>query len=224
MKTALFALLVLSLVVGCSNSGGNQQHAARVASSQTTAPPQQGTTSTPTASQAPGSVPLIAQEERYWCWAASAQMLLTYYGASPVPSQCQQASDRLNGGPTSSPWCCDSANRGGEFCNNGGFPHFEYYGYDSTTTSDGDTRTWDDIRNDLKAGKPFAFSHKYPDGTSHFLVAASLDVNANGDELIAVNDPVYPNGDTYDETYNDYVAVSGGEHLRDYYDIRNTKQ
>lgn len=51
------------------------------------------------------AVPLIAQQTSYWCWAASAQMVLVYYGAkeyAAAAKQCEIAS--VNGVD-----CCDSA-------------------------------------------------------------------------------------------------------------------
>jgi hypothetical protein len=71
-------------------------------------------------------VPTLPQQASLWCWAASGQMSMRFFGHDV--SQCTEANNRFN-----LTGCCQD-NSGS--CNNGGWPEYEKYNFSATQTSD----------------------------------------------------------------------------------------
>lgn len=156
-------------------------------------------------------VPLLAQEQGNWCWAASGQMVMSFLGAR-VP-QCDQANNRF--GRTD---CCNTPTP--SECNNGGWPEPDKYGFTFSTTSDAPL-TWEQVQSEIYcAGRPFAFSWHWPGGSGHMMVVTGY-VTISGTNYVAVNDPWPPNvGEHYIYTYDWYDTAPGHHtHWNDYYNF-----
>lgn len=157
-----------------------------------------------------------------WCWAASAQMIVTYLG-TPV-TQCKQASDLL-GRVCPCNFCSTFADH---LCDQTGWPNFDALGYTALRKS-GVALTWDELRRQLCTGPgckqtPVAFSWLYDGYSGHMMVAKGYSETPNGTRFVEVLDPMAEDGPCIGEEklifYDAYVAVPGRHmHWDDFYDI-----
>lgn len=161
------------------------------------------------------SVPLLRQEARYWCWAASAQMIMKYLGKTVA--QCTQANDEFHQTD-----CCQSPNS--DRCNKGGWPEFSKHGISSHITQDAPL-SWTAVKAQLAprdpknpcSFTPFAFSWHWTNGGGHMMVAIGYRT-VNGVNYVIVNDPMALYGPAM--TYDEYAgATDDHTHWNDYYDI-----
>jgi len=160
-------------------------------------------------------VPTLPQQASNWCWAASGQMTMRYFGHDV--SQCTEANNRF-GLAT----CCQ--NNSGN-CNNGGWPEYEKYGFAADQTSD-TALTWSQVQSQIYcAKKPVAFSWHWSGGGGHMMVLKGYLV-INNVKYVDVNDPEpytnlqTPTGGTETiMTYDNYVSATGHTHWNDYYNI-----
>jgi hypothetical protein len=159
------------------------------------------------------TVTLHPQETRMWCWAASCQMIMDFFGHDL--NQCTQANNRF--GRTD---CCNSPVPAA--CVTGGWPEFEKYSFTFKTTSDAPL-TWEQITQQIACQKkPFAFSWHWSGSGGHMMVVIGYSTVA-GTNYVTVNDPWAPNvGDVSIKTYTAYVSGSGYTHWNDYYDVTYT--
>ena len=163
-------------------------------------------------------VPTLPQQASNWCWAASGQMTMKFFGHDVA--QCTQANNRF-----SKTTCCD--NNSGS-CNNGGWPEYEKYGFTAKHTSDA-ALTWEQVRSQIHcAKKPYAFSWHWSGGGGHMMVVKGY-LTLNNVQYVVINDPEpytnlnTPSGGTESIiTYARYVADTGHTHWDDYYDITHT--
>jgi hypothetical protein len=194
-----------SLPATLADTSGREQNTQAPASQQTNTLP----------------VPLIPQQTRLWCWAASAQMIMTHLGGT-TPSQCEQANHYLF-----KDRCCTSPTP--DACVNGGWPEFAYYGYTSVrrtppSGTGGTALTWDELRQQIDNNMPVAFSWHKKSGGGHMMTAIGY-TSLNNINHVIIHDPwpvgfgdtrpipydVYVNGEDYDH-----------EHWFDYYNIAQT--
>lgn len=151
-------------------------------------------------------VPLFAQETRLWCWAASGEMIMHYYGEE-VP-QYVQANKRFDRSD------CGSKTRS-RGCIKGGWPQFTKYGLNCAIPKYG-ALSWQELQEQIQANQPVGFSWEWkkcqsrkPSG-SHYMVARGYII-LNDTSLVVVNDPMPANSDKYKGgtvsimTYDDYV-------------------
>lgn len=107
------------------------------------------------------------QETSQWCWAASGEMIMEYIGTSTTPPretpQCYQANQGF--GRTD---CCTCPTPAG--CVSPGWPQFDTWGYNSTTTAWGTALTWAQVTNEINSGRPFMLSWAWHGGGAHALV------------------------------------------------------
>jgi len=160
-------------------------------------------------------VPALPQQASNWCWAASGQMTMRYFGQNIA--QCTQANNRfgLSG-------CCN--NNGGS-CNNGGWPEYEKYGFTATQTAD-TALTWAQVRSQIYCWKkPVAFSWHWNGGGGHMMVLKGY-ITLNNVQYVDVNDPLphtslqtLSGGTETIMTYARYVSDTGHTHWNDYYNI-----
>ena len=145
-----------------------------------------------------------------WCWAASGQMCMQFFGVTV--EQCDEANKRF--GRTD---CCN--NPVPNDCINGGWPEFDKYGFTFSTTSDAPL-TWAQVQDQIYCkGKPFAFSWHWTGGGGHMMVAHGY-VTIDGVNYVSVDNPLpVGQGDEYTRTYDDYVSGTDHTHWNDYYDI-----
>jgi len=165
-------------------------------------------------------VTLRAQKTEQWCWAASAEMLMEYFGKSV--QQCDQANARL--GRTD---CCKAKTP--KACIAGGWPELPRYGFDFKRTS-GTALAWTDVQAQLAprdpnnpcSFTPFAFSWHWVGGSGHMMVAVGYKTTSDGKRYVLVNNPWPPSkGKTEYVLYDAYVDLSGDHtHWDDFYDVK----
>jgi hypothetical protein len=150
-------------------------------------------------------VKLRPQQKMCWCWAASAEMIMTYYGQRH--SQEEQAKAEFNGQPTDDP----------------AWPKFDRYGF-RCTTKDKEHLSWDDIKGEIDARRPFCFAKRWIGGGGHMLVVYGYAEKPDGSQWLLILDPAPTNvGDTLQMSFTDYCdgrnTAPPFEHWRDFYGI-----
>jgi len=140
------------------------------------------------------------QEHTYWCWAASAQMIMSYHKL-PVIKQCEQVKSRYPGPgyPDASAACNpppitaseDERKKYTDACDLPGWPEFEKWGFQvpSQTTRTG--LSWDEIRNEIDNDRPFCFTKEWVNnpGHGHMLVVFGYE-EVKGEQFVRVWDPL----------------------------------
>jgi hypothetical protein len=145
-------------------------------------------------------VPLFAQETRMWCWAASGEMIMHYYGAE-VP-QSVQANKRFERSD------CGTQTRSRD-CIKGGWPQFTRYGFNCALPKYREL-SWQELQEQIQANQPVGFSWEWKSYGSHYMVARGYII-INDTRLVVVNDPLPMNTDKHRGgtvsimTYDDYV-------------------
>jgi hypothetical protein len=151
-------------------------------------------------------VPLFAQETRVWCWAASGEMIMHYYGEEvPQHVQANKRFERID---------CGTQTRSRD-CIKGGWPQFTKYEFNPPNHKYGPL-SWQELQEQIQANQPVGFSWEWKkcDGStsygSHYMVARGYII-LNDTRLVVVNDPLPANSDKYKGgtvsimTYDDYV-------------------
>ncbi|MFO0952094.1 MAG: C39 family peptidase [Isosphaeraceae bacterium] len=187
------------------------------------------------------SVDLRPQEKPNWCWAATSQMTMEFdhrNGTQDV-SQCQQVSKKLSLGAGG---CCSSS----QDCDVTGWPIFTQFNFTATSTSSQEL-SWDDVRAEIDAGRPFCFTLKWTESalntaSGHMVLVRGYEIDAQNQRWVHVIDPLpvpepgnpipalARGGDTLMIRYEDYVgnptpgAVnerwSGYTHWNDYFNVK----
>lgn len=165
----------------------------------------------------PESSWLIQREDR-WCWAASAEIIMSSYGQTSW-KQCIQADDAYPG----KSWprtCCDYPES--TFCNRTGWPHFEFYGFNFLNTDN--SLKWEEVTLEIDNQRPVAVAVHFNGGGGHMAVVAGYAVLKDGTQLVSLIDPDGFHGAVW-SFYDDVFGDSSGiwYHWRDYYDIRPLK-
>jgi hypothetical protein len=144
------------------------------------------TTSFPPAIGAVVDVPEIFQQEGHWCWAASSQCVLQFYGI--YESQCKIANfARIHHGWGDCDCCVAPSN---PICNQGNYDFgwrtgdgdivdiLKYYG-----NIDCDKRnsalSWNDAESQINSGRPFTIFWTWTTGGGHFMVGFGCVVENN---------------------------------------------
>lgn len=156
--------------------------------------------------------PLIKQQTKMWCWAASAQMIMTYMG-KPI-AQCEQADIQLK----KTDCCSDSIPT---HCVKGGWPQFYRYGF--TSDSVDAALSWEQLKAQIDQNRPVIFSWRWSLGGGHMMVATGY-AEPN---WVYVNNPFPPQGeaslppgDYQVITYEEFVSSQNHSHWRDYFNIQ----
>jgi len=146
-------------------------------------------------------VPLFAQETRMWCWAASGEMIMHYYGVE-VP-QSIQANRRFERSD------CGTQTRSRD-CIKGGWPQFTSYGFNCALTKYRKLLSWQELQRQIQANQPVGFIWERKSYGSHYMVARGYII-LNDTRLVVVNDPLPANSDKYKGgtvsimTYDDFM-------------------
>jgi hypothetical protein len=161
------------------------------------------------------AVLLVPQEVDNWCWAASAQMIMSYFGKNVA--QCEQANDEFRRTD-----CCVSA-KGilPANCDSGGWPQFERYGFTYFRTHNAPL-SWEMLQQEIAGKRPVAFSWGWTQnaGQGHMMVAIGY-LDAPTGRLVFVNDPWPPSrGEARQMSYDQYVAADDHIHWDDFYVIK----
>ena len=173
----------------------------------------------------PAGVSLVGQEQDNWCWAASGQMILGYYGKTI--KQCTQVSDRY---PRVGNCCSD---RPPADCRRKtGWPEFCKHEVDAKIRHNAGLR-WDEIKEQIGCQhNPIAFTWKWADGVKgHMMVAFGYgtDSSSVAKPFLWVRNPLPVGaGKTEKIFYTDYLPdTSSGSssspvhtHWDDFYDFQ----
>ena len=161
------------------------------------------------------NVPITAQEQSNWCWAASGKMCMNYIHPASNVAECDEANKEF-----SQSTCCQ--NGSSSQCNQGGWPQPDKYGFTFNTTSDTPLQ-WNQVTGQIYCNsKPFAFSWHWSGGGGHMMVAVGYSI-VDGANYITVNDPLPVGmGSQWTNTYDYYVSATGHTHWNDYYNITYT--
>lgn len=157
-----------------------------------------------------------------WCWAATAEIIMSSYGQTSW-KQCIQADDAYPG-KTSPRTCCDDPEN--TLCNRRGWPHFEYYNFNSTPTPV--PLTWMQLKDEIDRQRPVAVAVKYMDPAApnttrndgHMGTIAGYAELAGGERVILAIDPdgfhvgVWA---LYEDIYGESSEIM--RHWRSYYEI-----
>lgn len=176
------------------------------------------------------AVPLFAQQTELWCWAASAEMIMAYYGEE-VP-QCVQANRRFERSD-----CCTLPAKGHP-CVKVAWPEMKKYGFCLSTRYG--ALNWRELLSQFDARRPVGFSWQWGGGvpgraSGHFMVARGyVDLefeNLGPVKLVVVNDPSLPNedkrkGGSFIVVAYDYYVASPLHHRHwyDFYDITREEE
>jgi len=157
------------------------------------------------------AVPVQDQQQGQWCWAATTQMIASYFGQTF--SQCQIVDTAFNLSN-----CCDAApgslhpilssNNECSGCDCGNAPPLATYGLTSTTTWT--PPSWTTITHTFACDNtPIAFAwHWCFDGQpygGHVMVATGYDV-VNGEDYVWINNPEEP--EPKEVPYSDWASTS----------------
>jgi len=166
-------------------------------------------------------VPLFAQATRVWCWAASGEMIMHYYGEK-VP-QHVQANKRFKRGD-----CGPKTRASG--CIKTAWPEFRRFGFHLNKPKYG-ALPWQELVKQIHANQPVGFSWKWEKCErsksygSHYMVVRGYII-LNDMKLVVVNDPLPANPDKTKGgtisimTYDDYVQFCPRyTHSYTHYDI-----
>ena len=165
-------------------------------------------------------VTLRPQKTDMWCWAASGEMVMEYFGK--LVDQCTQAYNRFGRSD-----CCMSPTP--KECIVGGWPEFEKYGFVYKTTVNA-ALSWENVEGQLAphvasincGSSPFAFTWRWIGGGGHMMVATGYKIDSDGKRYVFVNNPWEPNvGNTQIMLYDVYVEQADDHtHWNDYYDVK----
>ena len=96
-------------------------------------------------------VSLFAQETRMWCWAASGEMIMHYYGAEvPQSVQANKRFERSDCGTQTRP----------RDCIKGGWPQFKIYEFNCALPKYG-ALSWPELVKQIQANQPVGFSWEW---------------------------------------------------------------
>lgn len=156
------------------------------------------------------TVDLIGQETGLWCWAASGQMIMKFFGKDVT--QCEQATKAFGDGLGIE--CCDETIPSS--CIKAYFPLFTEYDFSSMTTwfkGAGDTYlSWDQVKEEIFCKqKPYCSRVYGP----HYVVVIGYKTEG-GNKYVLINDPFPVSGGSQKWVlYNDHIAQT----TSDEYDI-----
>jgi hypothetical protein len=143
---------------------------------------------------------MFNQEQRNWCWAASAQMILHYYGSMSL-RQCDLANWAFGVGgccnaPSSS--LCDQPISDAKISQ-----LFSAYGLQSSYTAG--TVPSGVLQFEIDLNRPVQVAYSWTGGGGHVAVVIGWDTNATG-TFLRVNDPAQGSGGFY---YSDLLTAYG---------------
>jgi Papain-like cysteine protease AvrRpt2 len=173
------------------------------------------------------NVPLIPQQTCCWCWAASGQMVMAYFGVTAKTQQCAQAAQQF-----SVPNCCSTPFPNA--CVSGGSVWISHYGFTSQGTGSSQPLTFAQMQDQIdNRHEPWILNPHWPaSGTltfGHVLVGIGYKTVRYTyfpytEQFVLIDDPWPPNqGNVYYEPYSQYVAGTylGSQYVDGYdgYDI-----
>jgi len=137
-------------------------------------------------------VPYVEQpEDSFWCWAASAEMVMTFY-RKPTP-QCKLATNYYfihSCSTTPVVNCCGNNPSLGCFCN-GGWPDkaLRDNGFTFSVGKKNQCLGWQSLTSEIEAGRPIISSWHYKGEGGHVFVVTGYCIQA-GRQMVIINDPI----------------------------------
>lgn len=155
------------------------------------------------------NVTLRPQEENFWCWAASGEMVMEKLGATIT--QCDEANKRFRRED-----CCNSP----DDCDRGGWPQFEKYGYTSDTTNN-EALSWEDVKKQIDCRRvPFCVTWRWVGNGGHMMVISAYK-SINGENQVKLINPLpVGTGSSRWIRYSEYVSGPDYTHWDDFFNIR----
>ena len=144
---------------------------------------------------------MIKQEQRKWCWAACADMILHYYGNTEV-RQCDLANWAFGVGGCcniSSSSICDRPSSDPETNR-----LFSAFGLRFLYT--GSNLGSSTLQFEIDLDRPVQVGFTWTAGGGHVVVVVSWDTDADGELLLRINDPAYGSGGIF---YTDLLTAGG---------------
>jgi hypothetical protein len=167
-------------------------------------------------------VPMMAQQESLWCWAATSAMIAEFVAGLQL-DQCQLAN--LSTGNTQ---CCVNSLMAmqTQYCNQTGSWNntLANNGFTFATTPKGTALPFTTLSYETNtARRPVAYSYNWTGGGSHAMVligAFVSSVSGSSQQWVTVNNPEpVGQGSRYDQLYSDWVSGTGYSHYTDTYQI-----
>lgn len=149
------------------------------------------------ASSATIDVPIIGQDTKDWCWAASTEMLAQYLGT--YISQCEQvnASDGRSD-------CCTTPTPAA--CIHGGEADFEHW--DLRQDKESTVLSFAQLKAEIDAGRPFYFTWRWTGGGGHAMVVSGYS-DDQGEQQVRITNPEPQNiGSVAWRSYDYWVSSS----------------
>jgi hypothetical protein len=147
------------------------------------APPSPGTPTPTGASLWSNDFPYTKQQADELCWAASAEMIMAYWGR-PYWKQCIQADDTYPN-KTSPRTCCDDPKN--IQCNRTGWPNFSRYRFH--VVSSYDVLGLEEVANQIAQKHPIAVAVRFAGGGGHMTVVVGYTVTSGNQYNLWVADP-----------------------------------
>ncbi len=146
------------------------------------------------------NVPQIAQEQKQWCWAGCANMVLRYYDNTAV-RQCDFANwlFGLSG-------CCDtpSSTLCDRPCQVRDVSRV-YKNWSIRSSTIKGTVTFATLQSEINDGRPVEVAYDWNGGGGHAAIVTGYGTNNTG-PFVRVNDPAYGSGGIY---YTDLLTAYG---------------
>ena len=146
------------------------------------------------------NVPQIAQEQRYWCWAACTDMVLHYYD-NPDARQCEFANWLFQ-----QTQCCEDPTS--PACDRGCYANqvaAVYGNWNILSAHIEGTVPFADLQAEIDAGRPVEVAFYWTGGGGHVVIVRGWDTNETG-PFVRVNDPHYGSVGVY---YDDLLTAYG---------------
>ena len=225
IKKILLQVITLALLAACNNNNTNSNSelgidtpnsTTRVSPNGNRALPDPGADCVPNSEHILGTV-LRGQEEYFWCWAASGEMVMEHLGNTIT--QCKEANELFGRRD-----CCNSTIP--VECDEGGWPEFEKYGFSADTTHN-TALQWEDIKNQISCRKtPFCVTWRWtdsqgrPTGGGHMMVISAYKTE-DGEDWVKILDPLpVDTGSARWIRYSEYVGAPDYNHWDDFYNIK----
>lgn len=163
------------------------------------------------------AIPYHKQDTTMWCWAASAQMVMSYF--QTAVRQCEQVNEYCEEEKLAcaSVDCCQEPRK----CMTGGWPLLERYDF-AVQPVERYLKPVEVVQELACEHRPFLFSLKEVGGSGHMMVAIDF-LTHNGKDYLLVHDPLL--GDEGDTRRMSYSFYKKGNflHWRDYYQIKRVR-
>ena len=161
---------------------------------------------------------LKPQENNYWCWAASGQMVEVFFERTPKQCEIANAFCARKPVPCTEPGCCQlpaDCCVTPEACLVPGWPPFENRKIGFTRVP-GPLLAREIVDEIACKKRPFLFAWEYLNDGGHIMVAVGFET-INGEDFLLVNDPLPVNQGDQDRLFLPKFKTGPYRHWDDFY-------